>query len=200
MATNNLSARKSVSSSALLAGCAKQALAAALVTCASFAALAGSVTVNGSTSGAPVWNRTTAGAPPTGLSGVGTAVPFLVTAFHVTADGSYQLDNQANYDTYLHLYQSAFDPLAQFTNVIAANDDFGGSLSSQLTSNLLAGTNYFAVTSGFGNSDFGAFALTISGPGAVNLSTRAQVPEPTSLALAGLALLGLVATRKRQSV
>lgn len=198
MNTNTLNTRKPFTPAAMLARCTTQALAAALIVCASTAASAATVTFTGDTTGAPTWNRTLGGAPPTGLSAVGTAVRFVVTPFQVSMNGSYLLQNSSVHDSYLHLYHTAFSPLGQFTNVIAADDDAGPGSDSQFSSNLLAGTSYFAVSSGFANTDFGRFSLTISGPGNITTPTNTQVPEPTSLALAGLALLGLAATRKRQ--
>ena len=56
--------------------------------------------------------------------------------------------------------------------------------------NLTAGSKYFFVVDGFGNSDAGAFHASISGPGAI-----AAVPEPATTALLGIGAVGLVFTR-----
>lgn len=180
-----------------------RAVAAAVLGAACAAASAASVDFIGDTTGAPTWNRTLTGAPPTGLSAVGTAVHFVVTPFHVSQTGSYDLLNSSVHDSYLHLYQTAFNPLAQFANVRVADDDAGPGSDSFFTTTLTAGTSYLAVSSGFANSDFGRFTLRISGPGDITSGLpggpNGTVPEPTTLALAGLALIGLATTRGRRA-
>jgi len=59
----------------------------------------------------------------------------------------------------------------------------------------LAGIDYEFVTTGFANSDFGAFSNTIGGPGAI---IAAAVPEPATWALMGLGLAAVgTITRRR---
>jgi hypothetical protein len=162
------------------------------------AAPAAAVVINGDTTGGPSWNRTTAGAPPTGLSGVGTAVRYQITAFSVAAAGSYNFLSTAGYDNYLHLYQGAFDPVDQFNGVLIANDDFPNVGISGFSFNLNTGTSYLAVASGFANGDFGTYQLSITGPGAVTLG--GAVPEPASWAMliAGFGLAGAMQRRRRR--
>lgn len=186
------------------ARCASQIVAAAALAMASTAASAATVTFTGDTTAGPTWNRTVSGLPPTSLSGVGTAVHFAITAFQVSVSGSYNLLNSSQYDSYLHLYANSFNPLSQFSNVLAADDDAGPGSDSQFTVGLLQGTPYLAVSSAFDNNGFGAFRLTVSGPGDINLSKgqpalNAQVPEPASLALVGLALAGLAVSRRKRA-
>lgn len=68
------------------------------------AAMAGITTYSGDTTGGPTWNR------PIGISGlssVGTTVPYETQAFSVSSSGHYTItsvyDACAGYDGYLHL-------------------------------------------------------------------------------------------------
>lgn len=184
----------------------KTAIVIAALLATTIGTAASAATITGDTTGGPTWRRTLAGAPPPPgiLSSVGTAVPYQVQPFFVGTAGSYQITLTANtpFDTYLHLYQDAFNPAAQFTNVIAANDDLDGSLNSQLTLALTGTTQYLAVVGGFGNADFGAYTLAITGPGNIAFGTLTggpAVPEPASWAMmiAGFGLVGATARRRR---
>lgn len=159
-------------------------------------ALAGVLVVTGDTTGKPTWNRPLGGFPPTPpASSVGTAVPYEVTEFTVTQDGVYSFINDAitpGYDNYLHLYRDSFDPTDQFTNILAGNDDFPTIGRSGFDPRLLTGVTYFAITSGFNNDDFGAWEMTIRGPGDILLGGAGVIPEPgtRALSMAGLGLAG----------
>lgn len=148
----------------------------------------------GSTTGDPVWTRPVAGNPPTPpLSGVGTATAYDVLAFTVDITGSYTFQNTAAnaWDNYTFLYQNSFDPALPFANVVIGNDDNPTIGLSGFASNLTAGTTYFFVTTGFGNSDSGDYSLSISGQGIATI-----VPAPGAVALLGLG--GLALTRRRR--
>ncbi len=181
------------------------ALAAALLAGSILAtpALAGVLVVTGDTTGKPTWNRPLEGFPPVPpLSAVGTAVPYEVTTFTVTADGIYSFVNLAtnpvNWDNYLHLYRDSFDPTDQFTNLLAGDDDFGFIGRSGFDFGLLAGVTYLTVTSGFTNSSFGEWEMTIRGPGDILLGGGGVIPEPGTWALmmAGFGLVGCALRRR----
>lgn len=148
----------------------------------------------GDTTGAPTYNRALAGF--SGLSGVGTAVRYQTLAFSVTASGSYDFlsSTTGGWDNFTFLYGPSFNPASALVNGLAGNDDFGGLTSSGFTAALTAGASYVFVTTGFANTDFGAYSNSITGPGTVNV-----VPEPGSYGLMalGLALVGFAARRSR---
>jgi hypothetical protein len=162
---------------------------------------------SGDTTGGPTWNRPLALLPPP-PSGVGTAVPYEVVPLVVDADGTYSFLMErtgAFWDTYLFLYEGAFDPTDQFTGRIAANDDCGAFDRSCFDIGLLTGVSYFAVATGFGNSDFGTYTLTVRGPGTVTFfpddGGGGVIPEPATWAMliAGFGLVGASLRRRRRS-
>jgi hypothetical protein len=170
-------------------------------------ALAGDYSYSGDTTGGPTWNRPVAGSPPTPpVSGVGTATPYEVFSFTVSADGSYDFLSVADggWDNYLFLYTGSFDPNDQFANVLIGNDDFEGDIGlSGFSYALTAGTTYLAVSSGFANTDFGAYTLRITGPGDITPGDGGGgVPEPATWAMmiAGFGLVGASARRRRTLV
>ena len=165
------------------------------------AASAGAQVFAGDTTGEPTFNRPVS---PTGLSGVGTAVPYEVFNVEVDTTGDYvvtmtQID--ADFDTYLLVY-SDFDPNSPLDNLLAGDDDLVFGVSSQVGTGsgygpgddpltLVVGQDYDVVATGFNNLDFGAYSLTFTGPGVVSI-----VPEPAALSVAGLAGLALVRRRR----
>ena len=173
---------------------------AALAFAAVVAAPASAAVVTGNTTGAPTYNRLTT---LTSLSAVGTAVHYQVQAFTVASAGSYAfLMTSTAFDTFLTLYSGSFNPASPTTNAVALNDDFNNSLTqSGFTQALTAGTSYFAVATGFSNTDFGAYTLSITGPGAVTFGAG-SVPEPASWALmiGGFGLTGGMMRRRVSKV
>ena len=177
------------------------------------AAHADTFTWSGDTSNRPTWNRPVEGFGS--LSGVGTDVPYDVFTFSVSITGAYDIEmlssgdeddpgpnpgvspsptpsSAPSWDGYFLLYQNSFDPNDQLTNGVASDDDGPSSLLPLIAGvNLQAGTPYFLITTGFGNEDFGPYTNQIRGDGTVN-----DIPEPGTLALVGLGLLGLVIRRR----
>lgn len=102
------------------------------------------------------------------------------------------------YDGYLHLYESSFDPLDQFTNLIAGNDDYNTLYAAQMANvSLTSGTDYIIVNSGYSNDDFGTYTTTVAGPGEIQIGNDCPtVPVPTSLGLVAMGCLSLLRRRR----
>jgi len=174
-----------------------------------FAAPSGAQLFNGTTTLAdPTYNRVLSGIPPSGYSAVGTAVHYDVFNFQVTASGAYNFlltgDTPTNWDTFLTLYTPSFVAASGLTNAIAANDDFPTiGISGFSGLNLLSGTSYFAVISGFDNDDVGAWSLTVAGPGTAFIPGNGPaVPEPATWAMmiGGLGIAGMAMRRRKTAV
>ncbi len=172
-----------------------------VVSLCAFALLAGSAIAdvevyNGDTTGGPTYNRVLTGNPPTGLSGVGTAVAYEVVPMYVNIGASVSFDitaAAAGYDTFMTLYVNSFNPGSALTNAVIADDDAGTGSNSFFTTNLTAATQYYVVVSGFDNADFGTYTLQMSSTSAD--ITVGVIPAPSALAMLGLT--GLVARRRR---
>ncbi len=174
-------------------------LALALSAAVASPASAAVIVITGTTAGAPTYNRPIAGIPPTALSGVGTAVPYAVNPFTVSVSGGYNFFNSTAYDSYLGIHSGSFNPANSLQNAIGYSDDFGGTLNGGFTSlSLLAGVSYFAVSSGFSNSDFGAYSLNINGPGTITSGVVAAVPEPATWAMLLFGFAGIGAAMRRR--
>lgn len=185
------------------------ALAALALLCSP--ALAANFIFSGNTTGDPTFNRPVSIGS---LSGVGTAVPYDVVPFYVTVTGSYSMEllsTTSGYDPYALAY-SSFAPGSPLVGLINGDDDWTGPLpmlsatgtgldASNITpgdsSNfvptglpLTAFTQYYAVVTGFDNSDFGVYEGAIGrGPGD---AIGGLVPEPSSIALGAFGLASAV--------
>lgn len=164
------------------------ALAAAAVSSPAHALI---FTFTGSTTGQPTFNR--AFEDFSGLSGVGVANPYQVTEIAVSVSGEYTfLTTAPTFDPFSFLY-SSFNPADATANGIVGNDDLLGFTTSGFSANLVAGTSYFFVMTGFAPTDFGAYSTTIGGPG-----IAAIVPEPETYALMLLGVAGIAAWARRR--
>ena len=157
--------------------------------------------VMGDTTGGPTFNRPIGNGP--NLSNIGTNVAYEVTEFSVSASGAYTFNVNRltrGFDTYLFLYQGSFDPLNQFGNFLAGNDDGGLGLNSQISIGLSTGIDYLAVVSGFNNRDFGAYELTARGPGIATITS--VIPEPATwlMMIIGFAGVGLQIRRRNHKM
>lgn len=175
----------------------KKALVLAALVATAGSAMADVEVYNGDTTFGSTFNRALQGNPPTGLSGVGTAVRYEVVPMYVDIGASVLFDITAagaGYDTFMHLYgPGGFNPGSALSNVIIGDDDSGAGSNSFFTTNLSGGTQYYVVVSGFDNGDFGTYTLQMSSSSAD--ITIGIIPAPSALALLGVA--GLVARRRR---
>lgn len=179
----------------------KRSIAAAAIACALPASAAFYVD---DTTAAPTFNR--ALQDFSGLSGVGTDVSYDVFSFSVSESGAYEVRSFVQgflsdpaWDQFVFLYQDSFDPLDALANGLIANDDLGGDPGnigrSGFTVDLLTGTAYYLVTTGFDNTDSGRFLNIVRGPGDI----LPAIPEPGTYAMLAMGLLAVsVAVRRRR--
>ncbi len=172
------------------------ALLAALIAPATTATAAPFV-FSGTTAGGPTWNRPLEDLAD--LSNIGTAVPFDVFGFMIdttTTVSFVSVPTTLDFDNFLLLYLGSFDAAMPLVNAVIASDDLSGvGVDAGFTIDLLAGTRYFLVTTGFENQDFGTFENTITPREG---SVVEAVPEPATLSMLTLGMAGLGARRWRR--
>lgn len=121
------------------------------------------ISYSGTNVGGPQWDRPIGGTCT--ISGLGP-VRYHEYSFVAAGTGYYDIASVQDYDGYLHLYHTAFNPLDQCTNLMAGDDDGPGGIGTSLIEGvwLEAGTTYYVITSAWGAGDEGTFDNTIDGP------------------------------------
>lgn len=118
----------------------------------------GGTNVNG-----PQWNRPVAGGP--NISG--SLVRYHKQGFRIGAAATCVINSQQDYDGYIHLYRTSFNPAAQLTNLVNGDDDGDLGIGTSRLENLaLTAGEYILVTSGFTAGSVGNFTNTIHCDGA----------------------------------
>ncbi|MFI4916350.1 MAG: GC-type dockerin domain-anchored protein [Phycisphaerales bacterium JB060] len=120
----------------------------------------------------------------TSLSSFATDVAFEAIEIEVTQTGLYTiLSDQENFgfewDGYLLVYETSFDPANPLDNLLDLNDDYFGSMlpgtgvgySGLENITLTEGVSYFIVTTGFANDDAGPYQTQAFGVGGVRIFT-----------------------------
>ncbi len=167
--------------------------AVAAACCWALPAHAAIFTFTGNTTGGPTFTRPLEDL--SGLSAVGVGVSYSTFNFTVSAAGDYSFLTTGEFDTFSILYSGSFSPASPLTNAIVANDDLIAPpfTTSGYVATLATGTNYVLVTTGFSDTDFGPYSVTIGGPGTV----VGAVPEPAAYVLFGLGLGAILLRRRR---
>ncbi len=155
----------------------------------------------------PTYNRTLSGSPPVGLSGAGTAVSYDLLPFYVTLNDTYLAETLSATlspgtadDTFIAVYQTAFNPLTPLVNVVVADDDAGVGNLSLATKALTAGTQYYLVVTSFSNGAFGSYTGHLNSSTGLGQVVLGAVPElPTSaMMLLSLGMAGALLSSHRQ--
>lgn len=145
------------------------------------------VTITGDTTGGPAFDRPL---PDFSDLSPATGVHYNAITFSASQTGQYAFYGTGLFDTFLILYYG-FDPAAPLLGGLGANDDLLGNTSSGFARSLVAGEEYILVMTGFDRDDYGAYSVTISGPGVIT-----AVPEPASWLMLGIGMLGLALHRR----
>lgn len=134
-------------------------------------------TISGNTNDVPNWNPLT-GRP---FEDDGTCCwllfnnpPYQMVEFQVTATGSYTVNQtQSGYDGIIYIYTDPLDLTISNpgpTTFVAGDDDddvLGTGFSEIAGVTLTQNVTYYLISTGYGNSDFGDYTTTFSGPGSL---------------------------------
>lgn len=172
---------------------------AAIAACTLFAGFSGAAHADffsyvGDSTGKPTWDVDAAfGAP-------GTVVPYDVFDFHVDADGTYKFLEAARFDSMIVLYAGGFDASNPLEHLIKFNDDILTPNTSGFVTSLTAGTQYTFVVTGFNDSEYGAYSVTIGGPGHIIPGPVLAVPEPSTWLMLGVGLAAVGFAQRRKAM
>jgi hypothetical protein len=125
----------------------------------------------------------------------GNAVPYDALTFNVTAGGVWQFLAMADFDSAIFLYADGFDATAPTTNLIAHGNDIFSPDTSGFVTYLFPGLTYTVVIAGVEDDAFGAYSLTIAGPGNVS-----PVPEPSTWLMLAFGLAAVTCARRRAAM
>ena len=129
---------------------------------------------SGNTTGGPTYNRPLAmnQGGTCANSAAGTAVQYSAHIFTAPTSGAYVFSScgGATFDTFLALYEGTFNPsgLCAGNTLVESSDDVCGAQST-ITCDLVGGTSYTLVFSGFGNTEAGPFTVTTTTPGPITV-------------------------------
>ncbi|MBA5630250.1 T9SS type A sorting domain-containing protein [Moheibacter lacus] len=127
----------------------------------------GNCELDGDTTDGEIWDRPLADG--SGMSGAGVDVRYKVYGpFTVDTAGDYTVNSvqDGGWDGFIFVYQDVFDPTDPLTNFVAGDDDGPGGIgTSEAVASLVTGTEYFIITTGFDDEEFGPYTTTITGPG-----------------------------------
>ena len=150
------------------------------------------VTWTGDTTGGPTFDRPFADFSDFSPNGAG--VTYRTVALMVNGDGEYSFTlHGLGFDTFLFLYENAFDPNDALTNGVAGNDDDVSLTTSGFAAELTAGTQYFVIVTGFEAGEAGKYSLTVSGEGMIS-----AVPEPSTWLMLAVGVTVVVCMRRRK--
>ena len=98
----------------------------------------------------------------------------------VPIDDYYILTSKSSIDTYGYLYQTSFNPYNPYSNLIAYDDDAGGSRQFQLTKYLVTNRTYILVLTTYSSLVTGNYQLIVEGANLVQLIKLLSVSMTTT--------------------